>query len=144
MATTTSRLNSLPMAANLTTNPLIEVYAWLDDGDYVVLHAGYKNKTARCFHKCLADIKTPKQVNEFLQDYKIIYYDVACEPILLHDGHWERSIKAAGYTTQDGNFINAGFRECTCSLKDRVSCKDDAPPKGLPYAYYMKLHALNS
>jgi hypothetical protein len=128
--------------SNLTGNPLLQVFDWLNKDHYVVLYAKYDNKTARCFHKCLGDIKTPEQVDEFLACNKVVYYDVACDSKVLNDGQWERRIKDQGYLTEEGGFSVQNFKECTCSLKERMSFINNAIPKDLPDASDLRLHMI--
>jgi hypothetical protein len=110
MANPTSQQYFSPI---VTSDCLRDMYGWLENGDYVVLHNDYT--CARYFHKCIADMKSEKEVTQFLGHCKVIYIDVARNPGLLNDGEWEHYIKKAGYP------------ECTCSLKGRVSSISDLP-----------------
>jgi hypothetical protein len=129
MATsTTSRLTTPPI---VTTNTLADIDKWLDEGDYVVVHEG--TKFGRFFHKCMGDIKTPEQDAESLNACRVIYIDVTAMPGLLDDGEWNLYITESTYKNVSGGYINKGFRECTCSLKGRISNMGSLPPHAFRY-----------
>ncbi len=112
MTTTTSRLDSTPQ---LTNNYLMDIVGWLTEGDYVVLHDAFK--TGRFFHKCLGNTLYEQEIEKILENTRVDYVNVSSFPELLCEGESEFFIK------------KAGFNECTCNLKDRVS-----NPKGIPQA----------
>jgi len=111
MTTGTSSLDSSPTT---TSNNLADIIGWLKEGDYVVVY-NTSTKTGRFFHKCLADTKTSEELAKSLDNCRVTYVNVASLPGLLDDGEWNWYIK------------QAGFDECTCSLKDRVSTFTNIP-----------------
>jgi hypothetical protein len=96
-----------------TRNALTDVIGWLADGAYVVIHAA----GARFFHKCEAGVRSDAEVRAFLENHRVIYVDASSMPELLENGAWNWLIKDAGYD------------ECACSLKGRVS-----DPRGILHA----------
>lgn len=105
-----------------TNNMLADLVGWIKEGDCVVLHA--PGHAAQIYHNCVVnkpddqkgvsgDTKEPS-----LDGIRVIWFNAANDPDLLLEGEWPYYIK------------EGGCRECTCSLKDRVTKAD-----GIPHLY---------
>jgi hypothetical protein len=115
---TAPNLNVINSPPKTTRNNLADIIDWLGEGDYVVVHDGYRY--ARYFHsKC---DETNGAVDQLLDNCRVIYVDVASLPGLLDDGEWDWYIK------------NAGHKECKCQLQQRCS-----NPNNLPHSYRLQL-----
>ena len=99
--------NRLGQPLVVTSNNLADIINWLKNDAYVVIYA--RDIGGRFFHKCSQNVNTEQQVKDYLNAHKIIYINVSKMPGLLDDGEWN-------YYTKE-----AGFDECTCSLKKRTS-----------------------
>jgi len=118
MTTMSSRLDSVPQ---ISTDYLVDVINWLKEGDYVIIHDNYQY--ARYFHShCDQKSYTDEEITQFLDNCRVIYFDVRSLPGLLKEGEWEWYIK------------NEGHAECNCQLKTRCTL-----PAGLPHSYHLNL-----
>lgn len=100
-----------------TSNNLADIINWLKDDNFVFIHNGAIG--GRFFHKCDG---TPCDFTSLVEKTDVIYVDVRSHPGLLEDGEWNWYIE------------NAGFKECTCGLRDFVS-----DPKQVPHRHMMSL-----
>jgi hypothetical protein len=93
----------LTQELEVTNNNLLDIINWLKLGAYVIIHTNY----ARFFHKC--SNLSESEVDDYIKQHRFIYVNVSKLPGLLDDGEWNWYI------------TNAGFDECKCSIKDKVS-----------------------
>jgi hypothetical protein len=108
--------SSLDAPLKATKNQLEDICLWLQDDAYVVIYVAAKIMEARYFHnKCFHDVKTDEQIQHFLDTHRIIYINISKFPQFLEEGALNAMIKQAGYP------------ECTCNLKDRVSWIENIP-----------------
>lgn len=98
----------------ITSNTLVDVLAWLEEGAYLVLHDHFKR--GRYFHK-----KCDRDNEDEVSNLRVIYLDVDRLPGLLDEGEWDWYIKQKA-------------AECTCRLKSRLS-----DPNGLMHSVHLSL-----
>lgn len=101
-------MDHLTEPLEITDNNLADVIQWLKKGHYVIIHSQY----GRFFHDCSLQFCNEDQIEEFLNHHRIIYLDVSSHSSLLDDGEWNVYIEGAG------------FQECKCTLKKRLSRSD--------------------
>lgn len=111
-------MNHLTDPLKITSNNLRDVISWLKKGHYVIIYSNY----GRFFHNCSIPFCTEDQIEEYLDHHRIIYLNVSSHSSLLNDGEWNDYIQAAG------------FQECQCALKKRLSQSD-----GIKYKDHFQL-----
>lgn len=97
----------------VTKNNLADIIGWLKKGHYVVIYDSF----GRFFHKCSKTAMTKEESDLYMDSHRFIYVNVSKIPGLLDDGEWNWYIK------------DAGFDECTCSIKNICSTISNAKYK---------------
>lgn len=90
----------------MTSNNLLDIINWLKLGAYVIIH---NDNNSRFFHECTKENISEDEADKYINNHRFIYVNVSKLPGLLDDGEWNWYIQ------------DAGFDECKCSIKNKVS-----------------------
>lgn len=124
MVSSSSRLDA-PL--DKTNDHIADIIRWIKrDGAYVVAHAVAEEfgHVARFFHHCSGRIENEEQVDAFLKKHRVIYIDFSLFPEILEEDEL------------NGEMRDAGYPECSCKLKKRLS--DLSLSAAPPYVEYLR------